>query len=41
MNNAKRIINVMKEIYFLLPPVAKKIGDEKRRKLKARISPCF
>jgi len=35
MNNTKKMMNVMKKIYFLLPPVAKKIGDEKRRKLKA------
>ncbi|WP_267906258.1 hypothetical protein [Francisella philomiragia] len=41
MNNAKKLISLIQKIYNLLPPVANKIAEEKRRKLKARISPCF
>ena len=43
MQNKTRnnIMNLIVRIYESLPPVAERIGNEKRRKLAARISPCF
>jgi hypothetical protein len=37
----QKLINLFKNIYTSLPPVAERIGNEKRKKLAARISPCF